>query len=67
MLKQSIEIRDQRCAIEVHRMGKTVWLAVGEYVGQRVRATGTTAQKAAKAWRKVAEFRANVSEPVHGT
>ena len=29
-------------------MGKTVWLAVGEYTGERVRTTGTTALKAAE-------------------
>ena len=47
MREQSIDIRGQRCTIQVYPMGKTVWLAVGEYTGERVRTTGKTALKAA--------------------
>ena len=58
MREQSIDIRGQRCTIQVYPMGKTVWLAVGEYTGERVRTTGKTALKAAQAWRRAAELKA---------
>jgi len=57
MHEQSIDIRGQRCTIEVYQLGKTVWLAVGEFVGKRVRTTGPTASKAAGAWRRAAELK----------
>ena len=58
MRERSVDICGQRCTVQVYPMGKTVWLAVGEYVGQRVRTRGATPIKAAKAWRKAAELKA---------
>lgn len=70
MPELSIDIHGQRCTIQVYLMAKTVWLAVGEYIGERVRTRGTTALNAVEAWRKAAELKAlaaNVGAPPHGS
>jgi len=51
MPERIIHIPGQRCAVEVRQMGKTIWIAVGEYWGEQIRTRGTTERKALKAWR----------------
>ena len=51
MPERIIHIPGQRCAVEVRQMGKTFWIAIGEYWGEQIRTRGTTERKALKAWR----------------
>jgi hypothetical protein len=51
MPERIIHIPGQRCTVEVRRMGKTIWIVVGEYWGEQIRTRGTTERKALKAWR----------------
>ena len=70
MPERSIYIHGQRWTIQVYPMGKTVWIAVGECIGERVRTTGRTALKAAEAWLRAAELKApvaNADNAPHGS
>ena len=51
MPERIIYIPGQRCSVEVRQMGKTIWIAVGDYWGEQIRTRGTTERKALKAWR----------------
>jgi hypothetical protein len=43
--------------IQVYKLAKNVWIAVGEHLGEHLRTRGSSAAKAVSAWRNAAEFR----------
>lgn len=45
--------------ITLVKKSKTVWVAVGEYMGKRVEVQGRTANSAASVWRDAAHYRSN--------
>jgi hypothetical protein len=45
--------------ITVYQKSKTVWVAVGEYMGERIEVKGSSANVAAKYWVDAARFRGN--------
>jgi len=51
MSERIIYIPSQRCTVEVYRLGKAYWVAVGKYWDEKIRTRGTTERKALKAWR----------------
>jgi Ribbon-helix-helix domain len=44
-------------------MGKTIWIAVGEYWGEQIRTRGTTERKALKAWRIAVSHKYQQTKP----
>jgi len=55
MQQHSIDVSGQYCAVHVYQFAKNVWIADGEFLGDQLRARGSTARKAVSAWRKAAE------------
>jgi hypothetical protein len=53
MSERTINIPGQRCTVEVYQLGKTFWVAAGEYSDEKIRTRGTTERKALMAWRGV--------------
>jgi hypothetical protein len=53
MSERTIDVPGQRCTVEVYQLGKTFWVAAGEYSDKKIRARGTTERKALVAWRGV--------------
>lgn len=47
------------CEITLVKKSKTVWIAVGTYMGKEVRVQGRTANNAAAIWRDAAHYRSN--------
>jgi hypothetical protein len=45
--------------VEVYQKSKTVWIAVGDYMGEPIRTQDSTSGAALKRWREAAEYRGN--------
>jgi hypothetical protein len=50
---------DEQCEITVEQKLKSVWIAVGQYMGKEVRVQGRTANNASALWRDSANSRIN--------
>ena len=52
--KRTVKLHGQHCEISVHREGKHVWNAVGDYLGKEIRAQAESEGAAVKRWRETA-------------
>jgi hypothetical protein len=50
---------DEPCEITIVQKSKSVWIAVGDYMGRRVEVQGRTASNAEITWRTVAHREGN--------
>ena len=50
---------DKPYKVSVHSKSKTVWVAVGEYQGQRIEVKGRTESQAVASWREAARYKGN--------
>ena len=50
---------EEPCEITLVKKSKSVWIAVGTYMGKEVRAQGRSANSAASLWRDAAHYRSN--------
>jgi len=62
-MKQTVRVWDQPQEITVYQKSKSVWVAVGEYMGERVETKGSSASAAAKHWQDAAQYRGNIGMP----
>jgi hypothetical protein len=58
-MKTTVNVWDEPHEITVNQKSKTVWIAVGEYMGQRIEVKGRTESQAASAWREAARYKGN--------
>ena len=61
MEKHQVHLFDRLYAVQVYKLANNVWIADGELLGDRLRASGTTAGKALRAWRQAAEQKPRIS------
>jgi hypothetical protein len=54
-----VEVWGKRHTITVYQKSKSVWVAVGEYMGKRIEEKGSSASSAAKHWAETARFWGN--------
>ena len=59
IIKQTVNVWDKPHEITVYQKLKSVWIAVGEYMGERLEVKGRTLSQAANNWREAARFRGN--------
>jgi hypothetical protein len=59
IVKQTVNMWDNPHEITVYQKSKSVWIAVGEYMGDRLEAKGQTLSQAANHWRETARYRGN--------
>ena len=59
VLKRTVRVWDKPHKIDVYQKSKTVWIAVGDYMGQRIETKGSTAYTAANRWREAARYKGN--------
>jgi hypothetical protein len=59
MTKHRVTVWGEAITVEVHQVSKSVWIASGEYMGQRIDTKDRTASSAAKRWREAATYRGN--------
>jgi hypothetical protein len=58
-VKTSVMVWDKSCEITVYRKSKTVWIAVGDYLGEQIETKGSTQRAAAAQWREAARYKGN--------
>jgi hypothetical protein len=57
--ERTVLLFDTPCAITISHPSKTVWVAVGDYMGERIEVKGSSANNAVKYWVDAARFRGN--------
>jgi hypothetical protein len=55
--EHTARVWDKPHSVSVHQKSKTVWVAVGEYNGERVEVKGRTESQALAAWREAARYK----------
>lgn len=58
-MKRIVNVWDKPHEITVHQKSKSVWIAVGEYMGERLEVKGKTESQAANNWREAARYKGN--------
>ena len=57
--RRTVQVWDKPYEITVHQKSKSVWIAVGEYMGERIEAKGSSESAAVKHWREAARYKGN--------
>jgi len=58
--KLVVKVWDKDCEISVYQRSKTVWIAVGEYMGEQIEVKGSSQRSAAAQWREAARYKGNL-------
>ena len=58
-MDRTVKVWDKPHAITVYRKSKSVWIAVGEYMGERLEVKGRTESQAMNNWREAARYKGN--------
>lgn len=58
-MDHTVKIWERPHEVTVYQSSKSVWIAVGEYMGERIEAKGRTETQALSAWREAARYRGN--------
>lgn len=56
-MEVTVTVWNTQVKISVHQNSKTVWVAVGEYLSERIEVKGRTQTQAISAWREAARYR----------
>ena len=57
--KEVVTVWNKDYEITVSQQSKSVWIAVGEYMQERLELKGRSASQAVRAWRGAARYRGN--------
>jgi len=52
-----VTVWNERCSVTVYQKSKSVWIAVGDYTGERIESKGGSAGSALTAWKSAATYR----------
>ena len=63
IMKQTVRVWDELQEITVYQKSKSVWVAAGEYMGERIETKASSASAAAKHWQDAARYKGNVGSP----
>lgn len=55
----TVEVWGKREPVTVYQRSKSVWVAVGQYMGHHIEVTSRSAGSAAKLWADAARYRTN--------
>ena len=58
-MKHTVLVWDKPHEISVDQKSKSVWIAVGEYMGERLETKGSSESSALKHWREAATYKEN--------
>jgi hypothetical protein len=58
-MKHTVMVWDQPQEVTAHRKSKSVWIAVGEYMGERVETKAASESAAVARWREAARYKGN--------
>jgi hypothetical protein len=57
MTEHTVRIRGKPYVVSVHEQSKSVWIAVGEYMGERIECRASTKRAALASWREIARYK----------
>jgi hypothetical protein len=57
--EHTVQVWGKPETVTVYKRSKTVWIAVGEYLGKHIEVKGQSAGSAIKLWRETACYRGN--------
>lgn len=60
MTTMTVKVWDEPHEITVYQKSKSVWVAVGEYMGERLETKGSSESSAAAHWRDAANYKGNL-------
>jgi hypothetical protein len=60
MAQVIVEVWGKSHSISVYQKSKSVWIAVGDYMGERLEAQGRSESTAANRWREAARYKGNL-------
>ena len=58
-VERTVYVAEEPHVITVYQKSQSVWIAVADYMGERVEGKGSSASSAAKAWADAARFKGN--------
>ena len=58
-MKRTVSVWNKPCEISVYQKSKSVWIAVGEYMGERIETNGSSESAAVQHWRDAARYKGN--------
>jgi hypothetical protein len=61
--KQTVRVWDETQEITVYQKSKSVWIAVGDYMGERLEVKASSASSAGKHWHDAARYKGNIGVP----
>lgn len=59
MTERVVNVGDKRYPVEVYQKSKSVWVAVGDYLGESIRVQDRSEGAATKRWCEAARFKDN--------
>lgn len=58
-MEHTVMVWDKPHKVTVHQNSKSVWVAVGEYMGETLETKGRSQSQALSAWREAARYKGN--------
>lgn len=59
MAEHIVKVWNKECTVTAQQRSKTVWVALGEYHGERFEVTGRSEATAVAKWRETAKYKGN--------
>ena len=58
-MERTVTVWGKPVQISIHQKSKTVWIAIGFYMGERIETKGRSANSAMALWRDAATYKGN--------
>lgn len=58
-MERQVMVWDKPCRVAVYQTSKSVWVAVGTYLGERIETKDRSEATALKRWKEAATYRGN--------
>lgn len=58
-MERTVQVWGRSQTVSVHQKSKSVWIAVGDYMSQRIECKGRSAGSALALWADAAKYRGN--------
>lgn len=57
--QRTVDLWRKPHVVSVYQQSKTIWIAVGDYMNERIEVKGRTKSDAVAQWRRAAEYKGN--------
>jgi hypothetical protein len=58
-MQHTVKVWDEDVEVSAHKKSKSVWIAVGTYMGERIESKGSSESSAVAHWREAARYKGN--------